>query len=73
MKTDKRSTVEQIIETLELLPRLLLKIDLLTAIDWLQKPNPHFGNASPISMVVTGRGHKVRLFVERALDDDWGI
>ena len=38
--------------------------------DWLNTHNPHFGNLSPINMIVFNRGHKVHQFILSAIEEN---
>jgi hypothetical protein len=43
------------------------------ALLWYETENPFFGNCSPKFMVDTGRGHKVRSFIDNAEEENsWG-
>lgn len=33
---------------------------------WMEVPNPNFGGVAPIDLIILGRGHKVRAFIESA-------
>ena len=36
---------------------------------WFQTPNPHFGGASPQSLINSGRAYRVKQFVNAALEE----
>lgn len=38
--------------------------------EWLNSPSNQFGGVSPMKLIEAGRGHKVKLFVERILQGD---
>lgn len=40
------------------------------AIYWLHTPNPNFGNTSPFFLIASGRGNKVYLYIENALEEN---
>lgn len=40
------------------------------ALVWMATPNPNFGNVSPVQMIMNGRGHKVKQFVEDAIHNN---
>ena len=36
---------------------------------WFQTENPNFGGSCPNDLILLGRGHKVKAFVDAALQD----
>lgn len=60
--------VEQIVRAALLCQRIFKQDDDKDTSHWLVCPNYNFGGASPVSLILINRGHKVIKFLEATLE-----